>query len=224
MRSEPQIPEIIRLASIVSVALPLVLYLTKIRYASRAIHLIGILTIVSAVSDLTAYFLFAQGKSTVLLFNSYYIILFLLLAWFYYEVRLTKAGKNIIIIGTVLYALAFVFVSLYVQAFSEYQTLMWTITGTSMIFFSISFFIHLFSVRTGLESHELLWINSGVLIYFSLNLFLFVMSSYILTKLDSEISLLIWSFHNVNNIMKNILFACGIYAFGRQGVNSVSRI
>jgi hypothetical protein len=44
------------------------------------------------------------------------------------------------------------------------------------------------------------------------------MSSYILTKLDSEISMLIWSFHNVNNIMKNILFGCGIYAFSKAQV------
>jgi hypothetical protein len=96
---------------------------------------------------------------------------------------------------------------------------MWTITGAIMIFFSISYFIYLFSVRTSVGNDELLWINSGILLYFSLNLFLFVMSSYILTKLDSEISMLIWSFHNVNNIMKNILFGCGIYAFSRERVD-----
>jgi hypothetical protein len=217
MRSDQQITEIIRLASIASVALPLLMYLTKFRYASKPVHLIGALTIVSAASDLAAYFLFARGESTVVLFNVYYVILFLVLAWFYYEVFLSKSGRTTIVAGFLAYILSFILVSMFVQPFSTYQTFMWTITGMIMIFFSITYFIHLFSARAPMGNYEYLWFNSGVLLYFSLNLFLFIMSSYVLTKLDPEISLLIWSFHNVNNIMKNALFGCGIYALSKSG-------
>jgi hypothetical protein len=216
MRSNQNITEIIRLASICSVALPLVFYFVKIKYVSKAVHLIGIITIASAISDLGAFILFSQGQSTIVLFNSYYVILFLLLTWFYYEILLTRSGKTTIITGLIIYAISFILITLYVQGFLEYQTFMWTLTGMMMIIFSISYFLYLFSARTTITNYELLWINSGVLLYFSLNLFLFVISSYILTQLDPEISLLIWSFHNVNNIMKNILFAFGIYAFSKQ--------
>ena len=54
------------------------------------------------------------------------------------------------------------------------------------------------------------------MIYFCLNLFLFLMGSYVLTKLDPETSALIWSSHNVNNIIKNILFAVGIYFYKKK--------
>jgi hypothetical protein len=51
-----------------------------------------------------------------------------------------------------------------------------------------------------------------------------VMSDYVLTKLDPEISVLIWGFHNVNNIMKNVLFGCGLYAFSKERSVSVNMI
>jgi len=219
MESE-QISEIIRFASIASVAFPMILYMTKIGYSSRALHLIGTLVIVSAGSDLAAYFLFAQGKSTVVLFNIYYIILFFLLSWYFMDIYDTKAGRNIITTGSVIYIVSLILVTVFVQPFSTYQTLMWTLTGMTMIIYSISYFLYLFSIQTVMNNYGLLWINSGILLYFSLNLFLFIMSSYVLTKLDSEISLLIWSFHNVNNVMKNILLGLGIFAFARQVAGS----
>jgi hypothetical protein len=211
MRSDI-ISEIIRVASIVSVAFPLVAYLTKIRSASKPLHLIGALSIVSAFSDVLAYVFFAQGKSTVVLFNLYYAILFLLLTWFFYEILLVKTGKRTVVVGLVSYILAFILVSLYVQNFFEYQTFMWTITGVIMIVYSMSYFIYLFSAPTTMNNFGLLWINSGILFYFAFNLFLFVMSSYVLTKLDPQIGTLIWSFHNVNNIVKNILIGFGVSA------------
>jgi len=211
MRSDI-ISEIIRVASIISVAFPLVAYLIKIRSASKPLHLIGALSIVSAISDVLAYFFFAQGKSTVVLFNLYYAILFLLLTWFFYEILLVKTGKRTVIVGLVVYILAFILVSLYVQNFFEYQTFMWTITGVIMIVYSMSYFIYLFSAPTTMNNFGLLWINSGILFYFAFNLFLFVMSSYVLTKLDPQIGTLIWSFHNVNNIVKNILIGFGVSA------------
>jgi hypothetical protein len=67
-----------------------------------------------------------------------------------------------------------------------------------------------FSTLRPMNDFGLLWINSGILFYFSFNLFLFVMSSYVLTHLEQELTLIIWSFHNVNNIIKNILVGLGI--------------
>jgi len=215
MKSD-QITDIIRIASMGSVLFPLVLYLMRMGQASRALHLIGALTLISAFSDMAGYFLYERGQSTVILFNAYYIVTFCLLSWFYYEIYATRNGRTTIATGVVIYVLSFALVSYYIQSFLEYQTFMWTITGMTMIIYSISYFLYLFSSPQMMSNYGLLWINSSVLLYFSLNLFMFVMSSYVLTKLDSEISLLIWSFHNVNNILKNILLAMGIFAFSRN--------
>lgn len=215
MRAE-RISEIIRLASMLSVALPLIVYLVRIRNASRPVHLIGALAIVSALSDLVAYVLFTRGQSTVVLFNIYYTVLFLLLTWFYYDILLARRSKATVLAGLVIYSLSFILVTTYFQSFFEYQTSMWSITGLIMIIYSVSYFLSLFSAQTTMSNYGVLWINSGILFYFSFNLSLFVMSSYVLTKLEPQISMLIWSFHNVNNIVKNILLGIGVLVFSAE--------
>jgi hypothetical protein len=207
------ISEIIRYASILSVAFPLILYLMRLKYASKSAHIIGALIIVSALSDAVAYYFFREGKSTVQLFNSYYLIFFLLIAWFYYQVLLTRDGKRMILGALGFYIVAFLLITAFVQSYGEYQTLMWTLTGILSILFSIAYFISVFSTMKPMNNFGLLWVNSAILFYFSFNLFLFIMSSYVLTKLDPELSLIVWSFHNVNNIIKNVLIGLGISTF-----------
>lgn len=215
MKSD-NIPEIIRLASILSVIIPLIFYLVRMKTTSRTIHKIGGVIILSAASDAMGFYFFKGGQSTVFLFNTYYLALFLFLAWFYRGVLTTAAGRRTVMIGLMGYILSFVLITAFVQGYDEYQTFMWTITGMIIIIFSISYFLSVFSQQLPMENFGLLWINSGILFYFSFNLFLFVMSSYVLTKLAPELSMLIWSFHNVNNIIKNLLLALGISLFKRE--------
>jgi hypothetical protein len=216
MRSA-SISEIIRFASVISVAFPLMAYLLKFRAASRPIHLVGALVIASALSDVLALVYFSQGASTVFLFNVYYIVLFALLALFYHGIF---EHKNTTTGGIIIFIVSFILITTFVQPFTEYQTFVWTIIGMIMVIFSISYFLHIFGLRSPMSNSSLLWINSGVLYYFSLNLFLFVMSSYVLTKMEAQISLLIWSFHNVNNILKNVLIGFGIAAFRRSSTET----
>jgi hypothetical protein len=49
-----------------------------------------------------------------------------------------------------------------------------------------------------------------VLFYFSFSIFLFGMGSFLFSKQDPQVTLLLWSTHNINNIIKNILFTIGL--------------
>ena len=209
---QPDISEIIRIASNLSLLVPLGIYLMRVRYATRQIHIIGILILVSGISDLIGHILFSQRQSTIVLFNTYYTLLFLLLTWFYYEALFVKTRRVLIWIGLAVYLQSFILVTAYVQSFHQYQTLMWVISAIIMIIYSISYFFYSISTITlsAYFGYSLIWINMGVMIYFCLNLFLFMMGNYVLTQLDPETGALIWSSHNVNNIIKNILFAIGI--------------
>ena len=215
------ISEILRIASSISVVLPLAIYLTRVKYATKRVHIIGVLVIVSGVCDLIGFFLYREHQPTAILFNAYYAILFLLLTWFYYEILFTNDRRVMVWIGLAVYLQSFILTTLYVQGFFEYQTLMWVITAIIMIIYGIAYFIYSLSTlpTASVFSYSFTWINSGVLIYFCLNLFLFIMGNYVLTKLDSEIGLLIWSFHNVNNIIKNVLFGIGIYFYKKKVVD-----
>jgi hypothetical protein len=202
--------EIISYASLFSVAFPLILYLLRVKQVNRSGHLIGVIVALSAASDTIGYFLFKAKISTVLVFNGYFVISFVLLSWFYYDVLQLTRGKRTVQWGLGLYVLAFICITAFFQSFNEYQTLLWTLGGAICIIFSISYFISVFSAMRPMNDFGLLWINSGILFYFSFNLFLFIMSSYVLTRLEAELALIVWSFHNVNNIIKNILIGLGI--------------
>jgi hypothetical protein len=172
--------------------------------------MIGAIVVISAIADLTAYFVGAAGISTALVFNVYFVIFFVLLCWFYNEVLQASGSQKTVKWGLGIYILSYIVIVIFFQSFSEFQTLMWTTGGAIGIIFSISYFISVFAAMRPMNDFGLLWINSGILFYFSFNLFLFVMSSYVLTRLEPELGMIVWSFHNVNNIIKNILIGLGI--------------
>jgi hypothetical protein len=206
------ISEIIRVASNLSVAFPLIVYLLKARYATKRVHIIGALVVISAICDLAGYIFLSRKQPTVVLFNAYYIIMFFLLLWFYYEIVFIKNRRVMVLIGLAVYLQSLILITIYVQPFSEYQTLLWIITGIIMIVFGIEYFLYLLSARpaVNLFNYTTMWINSGVLIYFVFNLFLFIITNYIFTRLDQDAASAVWSFHNVNNIIKNLLFGIGL--------------
>ena len=213
-----KISEIIRVASNLSVLIPLVIYFSRISYASRQIHIVGALVIVSGLCDVAGMFLLSNNQPTMVLFNVYYALTFLLLTWFYHEILFVNSRRVMIWIGLAVYVQSFVLVTAFVQSFLQYQTLMWVITAIILIIYSIAYFFHSISTITasGYFGYSLIWINIGVMIYFGLNLFLFVMGNYVLTRLDPETSAMIWSSHNINNIIKNILFAIGISFYRKK--------
>ncbi len=213
-----KIAEIIRLASNLSLLVPLSIYFTRMRYASRQVHIIGILIIASGLCDVIGFILFSKHQSTVVVFNAYYSILFFLLTWFYYEALFVNTRRVMVWIGLAVYLPSFFLITIYVQNFSQYQTLMWVITAIIMIMYSIAYFFYSLSTVTpsAFFGYSLIWINMGVMIYFCLSLFLFVLGNYVLTKLDPQTSALIWSTHNINNIIKNILFSVGLFIYRRN--------
>ncbi len=217
MRSE-LLTNIIRIASNVSLAIPLVIYLMRFKYATRRIHIIGILVIVSGISDLIGYILSSDQQSTVVLLNTYFAVLFFLLTWFYYDILFLNNRRMMIWIGLAIYLQSFILTTLFVQSYLEYQTLMWVITAIIMIIYGIAYFFYSFSTipMSNVFGYSFIWINSGVLIYFCLCLFLFTVGDYALTQLDTKTSAMVWSFHNVSNLLKNILFAIGIYLHKRK--------
>lgn len=209
------ISEVIRMLSTFSVLIPVLLYSIKFKGLSRPIHVIGLLLIMSGLSDAFGMYLSARQMSTVYLFNSFYLLNYVLLIIFFYQVFVNLKHRTVLQYLVIAFAIGFVTITASIQPFSEYQTLVWVMVAITMILCSIIYLLNSFTeFRYEPVSNEpLILINSGILIYFILNLFLFIMGNYVLTRMDKELSSMVWSFHNVNNIIKNVLFAIGIYTF-----------
>lgn len=202
--------EIVRFGSICSVVVPLAVYVVRARRAPGVVHMLGVLVIIAAASDVAGYWMFTLRQSTVVLFNSFSIIQFAILSAVFYSLLESSPNRKIVLGGGVLFAICFILITLLAEPFTTYQTLLWTVAGILLIIYSIAYFVHLFSTTQSTGKAGFMWINSAVLFYFSLNLFLFVISSYVLTQLEPEVGLIVWNFHNINNIVKNLLLGIGI--------------
>lgn len=206
------ITEIIRIASNFSILIPFIFYVIKIKYSSKAIHAIGSLVILSGIADLIGAIFFSQHRSTAIVSNIFIILQFSLLSWIFLELILIRKLKTIVFIGIAIYIVSLITVTTSYQGFLQNQTLMWTISGVIIIVFSAIFCLYLLS---GLPTFNILayppaWINAGIFFYFTFSLYLFVISDFLFFKVEKEVAVLIWSFHNMNNIIKNILFAIGL--------------
>jgi hypothetical protein len=210
------INEIIRYASIFSIAIPLLFYLFRIKSLSKSSHAIGILVIISAVLDATGAFLFMKGISSTLVSNIYGLLLFFLLCWFYYELFVKKSNghnyKIIFFLGIVLYVVCLI-ITLSGQSIFQYQGLLRSFSGIIIIVYSVAFFFYLFEVEpiAPLQLRRSLWFVCGTMFYFVASIGVFVVFRYILANTESSILKTIWSIHNVANIVKNISFAIGFY-------------
>ena len=76
------------------------------------------------------------------------------------------------------------------------------------IFFSLWLYYYMFQQGTDIfiENSFLFWANTGILVYFSGSLFTIILGNEILSNPS-----LTWTFHNLANILKNILFAIGLW-------------
>lgn len=85
------------------------------------------------------------------------------------------------------------------------------VDGLVLIVVSILFFYKLLSELKVVSIHRLpvLWISFATLFYYSGNLFVFLAATYLET--DQDYLSVFWILHNVLNIIKNVLFAIGLW-------------
>jgi hypothetical protein len=209
------IAEIITYCSVFSVLIPIFFLLRKKQnFKNPIIKILGTLLFVSAFSDLASLILFKLGgKSSMPIINPFFITQFVLLSCVYY--RLLK-NKKIIYIAVIIFLLFSVFNIVFIQPFTEFQS--WPVTLGSIILmcYSILYFLQLldFPPTLNLFRHFSFWFNMAVFYYFGASFLVFISINYVLQTQSVEFSKMVWGFHNVNNIIKNILFAIAIYFAG----------
>jgi hypothetical protein len=207
-------------ASVFSVLIPLVFYIVNIKKSPKQNHAIGILLFISGLCDSIGLIRFFDSDSNILLFNIFNVFQFVLLAYYYYTIMFKLTNHNIFYLGFAFYVLTFIILSLTTQSIFQYQNWLWSLSGAILIMYAWLYYNYAASRPTHIVMNphltSELYINGGVFFYFSLSLVLFVTVNYIVSEQDPEMSRVFWSFHNLNNIIKNVLFAVGIYFTGKR--------
>ncbi len=217
---ETNIFKIIFFASVFSVLIPFVFYLVKVKNFPRQNQAVGVLVFISGICDTIGLTRFLDSDSNILLFNVFNVFQFVLLAYYYYSIMFKITNQNIFYLSIGFYILAFVILSFTTQSIFQYQNWLWSLSGAILIIYALKYYNYAASRPTHIVINphltSELYINGGIFFYFSLSLVLFVTVNYIVSEQDPSMSRVFWSFHNVNNIIKNILFTVGIYFTGKR--------
>lgn len=176
----------------------------------RQYQLLGVLLLVSAVADMVGYILIRNDISNHVVNNIYFMVSFIVLSLMYAQ-PLVDARPSIYSFIGVAFCL-FIWDTFCLQSITGVQSYIATFCAILSIGYAIIYYDHLLTTlpATNITRLPFFWINTAVTYYFGLNLFLFVFSTYIFENLKDEEILVVWIFHNVNNIIKNILYAIGL--------------
>ncbi|HEY0652810.1 MAG TPA: hypothetical protein VGD65_06770 [Chryseosolibacter sp.] len=215
--------KIVAYISTFSISVPLLIYLARITNLPRQFHLLGLSVVMSAAFDILNLVYFRSHKSNYFLPNLYYILLFALLAGFFYEILFRWQFKKVFQFGNYCFCVV-VIVSCFLQDIDlQYQSWVWTISGLILVVFCYLYhsFVQVDSARVVLNQHldGELAIVAGIFLYFAFSSVIFFSTvNYIMTSLVPDASRLLWSIHNANNVIKNIFFAFGIYYSGKRKI------
>lgn len=174
-------------------------------------RLLATILALSLISDLCSYVFVRLGFSSIPVVNFYTITEFTIYSLIY-AYLLPKASHRILP-GTIAFFAFFLADTYLLEDVNEFQSNVLTGEAIFMIVYTILYFSAMFKTLPGpiLSRFGFFWINSALFFYFSFDLFLFSASGYIFAHMDPDISSITWSFHIFNNIVKNVLFAYGLY-------------
>jgi len=144
------------------------------------------------------------GQSNYWIINIYYTTDLILLLIFFYK-NLTYRALVIIISITLI---AIYIWSVTFLGFHTRPTTFRLVHNLAQILLSLVLYYQFFLIGDDifLEELPIFWFNTAILVYFSGSFFTYLLSSEILTNTS-----LTWTLHNISNILKNLLFAIGLW-------------
>ncbi|MBK7883412.1 MAG: hypothetical protein IPJ81_06230 [Chitinophagaceae bacterium] len=213
--------EILRYASNLSPLFPIILLFTIKKKRTKIINIFIGVILVSFLSDIVGFIMVSNRINNAPVSNSYYIIQFFLLMYFY---NIQIKNKKLIYITIVVFISFCVINTIFLHPFNRFQSWLRFVGAIICIFYAVGFFRQMARVDKAegrwIDNppidpfyHYPFWINAGIFYYFAFNLFLFAMDNFVFTNLSKEVARTFWGFHNANNIIKNLLFGIAVIVF-----------
>jgi hypothetical protein len=200
--------------SALSVLVPLFFLMLRRKHLSPYHWPLLILLIGSAISDGYSYYISgSMGMSNIVVVHLFYLFQFLVVSVMFFYMFDKREYWIRFLILIVLYTTYFVVDNFVLHNIQQYNSRSLTISTVVIITLSLLYYRYmLLNLPTKyIAYYSPFWINTGVAFYFVFNSVLFFASHYVFNSMPSESAWVFWSYHNVNNIIKNILFAVGVY-------------
>lgn len=194
-----------------STLLPALLALLLFKKQNAPLKYLSYLLWVATLVEIAAYFLAQNQIPNLPLLHVYVIIEFALLGWMYQLYLYRFYPKYLIPVIIVVFTFLSILNSIFVQKIQTFNTYARALENLLLIVFALSFFYKLLKELKVkyLEKKPIFWINTGILIYFSGSLFIFIFSNFLVKRLALNTQM--WIIHAFLNIVHNIFYAIGLW-------------
>ncbi|MCF6359985.1 MAG: hypothetical protein L3J29_04405 [Cyclobacteriaceae bacterium] len=167
------------------------------------------LFLTSLFSDLVSIVLSSNGLTNLLVINGYFLISGVLLILYFSNTKRFESNFSTITIPS--FVLVYLF-SYSIDGLYTFNTIGISLEAILMIFLCLYVFYDLYKKEETIYVDRLpeFWITTAILMYFSGALFSFLLATDILSQSPDRFYNS-WILHNSANILKNILFAIGLW-------------
>jgi len=197
------------IASVVSGFLPVLASLYNYRNLDKVLKIAAIYFLASVASDLVMQVMKNSGQPNNWPVIHIYIALSMLsLGAMYYYAFFNLLFKKTIFWVTLLAFVSICVDSIFIEGIWDYPSISNTILNIVMLCFSLIYFYQLLNRQefVHIEKQALFWINAGILFYFSINIFLFMLFKRMLNEHQESFYII----NDITNIIANILFTIGL--------------
>lgn len=195
--------------SVLSVLLPILAALRFYRTFTLPFKILAYFFFISGIFDLALVLLVHYGWSN----NAPIIHLFVLvnivfLGLVYYKTFSSPLVKKLVMFLVPAIVILSIITSIFIEGIWAFPTISNSAQSVLFIFLSLLYFYQLLTRQefVHIEKQGLFWINAGVLIYFSSNIFLFMLYNRIIDSHEWNL----WIIHSVTNIVANVLYTIGL--------------
>ncbi|ASU36525.1 hypothetical protein [Mucilaginibacter xinganensis] len=195
--------------SIISGFFPVISALYNYRNLDKTLKIVAGFLLISVLFD--SGFEIASHYHVTNNFPAIHLFIVLTLVFFaaiYYTAFFSPLLKKATLILSILAFMLLIFNLIFNEGIWEYPSMSNTVLSVLLIFFSLVYFYQILTRQEfiHIEKQGLFWINAGVLFYYSVNIFLFMLFRRIINSHQEDYYII----HNVTNIIANVLFTVGI--------------
>ncbi|MDF2434222.1 MAG: hypothetical protein JWP44_3853 [Mucilaginibacter sp.] len=199
----------LNVASTVSGFLPLLAALYNYKHLDKILKLAAAFFLLSALFDLILEVTKMAGHNNLPWIHLFIVISIVFFSAIYYYAIAMPVIKKAIVILAVAALILVIINAIFIEHLSEYPSISNTVLSILLIVFSLVYFFQLLNKQEFIHIDKLglFWINAGVLIYFSINIFLFMLFRRIIEAHQQQEYYLI---HIITNIIANVLYTIGL--------------
>ena len=194
------------------IILPVVIGTVRYRHLSKPCRIIYFFTIIACLTEISSYITRLLGINNMPLLHIYTVVEFAMISWFYHTLFKKIFSASPVAIIALLFACGSVINSLFIQRILSFNSYTRGIEAILIILYAL-IFLYVFFFQPdarNLMNDPVLWINAGILIYFSGAATLFILSNYIL-PLGYQFNKNVWGVHALLSIIMYLLITVGLW-------------